>query len=52
VRRRSKPGRDGAPRAAASPTYRQLYAQARRKGLRGRSRMNKQELSRHLRGGR
>jgi hypothetical protein len=50
VPRRSKPGRDGAPPAAASPTYRQLYAQARRKGLRGRSRMNKQELAQRLRG--
>jgi plasmid stabilization system protein ParE len=34
---------------AGGRTYRQLYAEARKAGLAGRSRMSKQELERHLR---
>ncbi|MFF6902625.1 plasmid stabilization protein [Streptomyces hydrogenans] len=33
---------------AQGPTYDQLYAEARRRNLRGRSRMNKAELEREL----
>jgi hypothetical protein len=38
-------------KGAGGPTYRQLYAEAQKKGLAGRSAMSKQELERRLRTG-
>lgn len=46
------PGRRGGLRSHRGPggrTYRQLYAEAQRAGLPGRSKMTKAELERHLR---
>ncbi len=45
-------GRRGGMRSHKGPqgrTYRQLYEEARRAGVKGRSRMTKAELERHLR---
>ncbi len=42
--RRGGGSRSGSP----EPTYEQLYQEAKRKGVKGRSSMNKDELAKHL----
>lgn len=50
TKRKEAAGRTARARTEGGPTRQELYEQARKRGVRGRSRMSKEQLARALRG--